>query len=197
MSTPDHPTALARPRRRPMAGIFIGCLGVLAFILFVILVVGGISGEEFSPQSFTRRYYSYWQIPILHIQVWPVRNEPASNSVTGYLTQNKFISAAEGPIRWDLVHSSTIRSVWQQGDAAILTRYLDTFDPESSDYFWITWTKTHGKLAALLWPAVARLARANRYYRLPAVFDSALVAKDPKQFGPALRAFIAKKNDQP
>lgn len=197
MSQPANSTVMAN-RKAPMSGILIGTLGLLLSVALAILVFGGVSGEEFSPQTFTHRAYWYWQIPILRIQIWPVqRRQLRTDAVTDYLTKNKYLPTANGPIRWDLVQSSTVSSFWNHGDAAVLIKYLDALENESgSDFYWLAWTKKHRKSATLLWPAIARLARTDLYYLMPAVFDRAMISKDPSEFGQELNRLLASEYEQ-
>ena len=44
---------------------------VLFVLAYMTLTFGRIQGEEFSPDVFRRREFSYYEIPLLGWQVWP------------------------------------------------------------------------------------------------------------------------------
>jgi len=189
-------TKLAEPARRrgrpQVAAVLASVVGVLLFLLTFVFLFGWASGEEFSPQTFTSRSYSYLRIPMSHIQIWRLREHPVKYEVATYLRTNKYIPSAPGATqRWDLVRCSSPTMLDQPAPAAILVTYLVAYDSNSHVYFWKKWTRDHKKLAAPLWSVVARVARENHYSLLPPLFDAALVASDPKVFARQLDKILA------
>ena len=165
---------------RVVVGIVI-FVAVLFALGMLIRAFGGVYGQEFSPDTFTRRDYVYYQIPLLGIQVTPVYRWPDTNALELHLTGKKLVpkSAAKKP-RWDIVAITTAGSpTGSPGDANLLCSYLDTHDDEGV-LVWLDWTKKHPKLAKTLWPAVAQVARDDRYAAVPDMIEAAMRAETPE-----------------
>ncbi len=111
MSTSAPPAATPTPprRRKPLVlpnwvyGIGVGLL-VVAFFGGLTMMFGRVSGEEFSPEQFKRRTFSFYEIPIVGLQVWPVKHIDATGDVETEVVTKKLITVKkpEKP-RWDLV----------------------------------------------------------------------------------------------
>ena len=74
-------------------------MGVLASALMVFiatLTFGAVHGTEFCPQTFERRSYSYYELPLLHIQMTGERHEDLTGSTEKCITSNKFITPSNG-----------------------------------------------------------------------------------------------------
>ena len=171
--------------------IGIGALIVMGGLLLVILCtmwIGGVQGEEFSPDTFQRRRFSYFELPLLRVQVTPIDRIDITNSLEKHLTANGFIAPqnAASP-QWDLVTVSSSSEVAEEGDALALCNYLDAVDSNGGN-FWLQWTKDNDAKAKVLWPEAARLARQQLYILLPDLFRAAKGPGDAAQ----LRAEIAR-----
>jgi hypothetical protein len=152
-------------------GIGFVALIVLALVLlFCIFAFGVVVGEEFSPDTFESRSYYYWQIPLLQVQVTSVVQETSTGAFASRLIADKLIKKRKHS-RWDLVRQYAGGGMYS-GDSALLARHLDSSMFSNSD--WSTWTDDHAKLAAVFWPRVASLARADLYVLLPGIFETAL-----------------------
>ena len=65
---------------------------------------GFVHGEEFSPYSFKRRSFTYYEIPVFGIQVSPIRHDDTTGDLEGYLTGQKLVAPTQlTQDRWDLV----------------------------------------------------------------------------------------------
>jgi hypothetical protein len=148
-------------------------LGLAVAVLIATVLFGQHGGEEFCPDTFTRRSFFYFQIPLIGIQVTPIFRDDTTNSLENYLVAGKFLtrSAASSP-RWDLVTAFSAGSRVVRGDAQILCSYLDMAD-ENGRLIWQRWTDTHSEAAKVLWPCVAQLARRQLYLLLPELFELA------------------------
>jgi hypothetical protein len=137
-----------------------------------------VSGDEFAPDTFTRRDFSYDQLPLVERQVSAVRRVEKKSDLCQHLIDNGYISVMSTASRWDLVAARRGTRRLRDGDALILCRYLDARDKEGKLY-WLDWTKDHPKLAKLLWPRVADAARAECYAVIPDMFRAAWSHEDP------------------
>jgi hypothetical protein len=152
-------------------------LGGVAVIGLAILIFGGVTGVEFSPDGFQRRWFYYHEIPLLRIQVWPISRSDLTNDLQTHLLSEKLVppTKPEGAQRWHLVSVSRIGGS-RTGDAQILCSYLDSYRPQG-DLVWLDWTKKHPDLAKVLWPAIAELAAEQLYVFVPELIDLAKSAQ--------------------
>ena len=95
-----------------------------------LLLYGHVSGEEFAPDTFERRVYSYFELPVLRIQVTPVRRTVSRPQLEQTLVDSKYITINSPPRRWDFVISHRLGEKWREGDAQILSQYLDAWGGE-------------------------------------------------------------------
>ncbi|MEQ8786452.1 MAG: tetratricopeptide repeat protein [Pirellulaceae bacterium] len=146
----------------------VGGLGLMVIIWLWIITFGSVGGEEFSPERFQRRSFTFYQIPGLGVQISPVVRETSRNGFEKFLISNKYVSvtASEGKARWDLVRDSQHHPEAADCDAAILCEYLDT-TTDKGGWKWQKWSEDNAKKAKLLWPIVAEFARAEMYIYIP------------------------------
>jgi tetratricopeptide (TPR) repeat protein len=169
--------------------------GILASALLVWIVTlwfGGVHGIEFSPQTFERRSYSFYELPIIGIQVTAIRHEDVTKSTELFLATNKYITPPKGGRQdWHIVIGTRGQKARRKGDASILMRYFDA--EESGNYHrWVKWSEDHPKLAKVFWPAVQRLALHELYVFVPDLFDLAKRYDDPAALKQALdRAVVS------
>ena len=173
----------------------IGCAGVLLICWVFTVIFGRVTGEEFSPQLFQRRTFIYFEIPLLRVQVWPIRRESSTGAFERFLTRKGYIkvNSTKKP-RWDLVFDSEHDPTSALCDAAILCKYFDTVDADQ-EFIWKNWTAKHPELAKRLWPAVAEVAQARCYIFIPDLIDVARRADDEKkvEFQQVLDTTLAAK----
>jgi hypothetical protein len=173
-----------------------GTLGTLAaglLIFFATMLFGGVHGTEFCPQTFERRAYSFYELPLVGIQVTAIRHEDESGATESFLTTNKYVAVpAGGPQDWHIVIGSRGTKMLRKGDAAILVQYLDAQD--SANYHrWVKWSEENPRLAKILWPAVQRLAKDELYVFIPDVFDLGKAIDEPVKLQQELDRFVAAK----
>jgi hypothetical protein len=189
----------ARPETAWWKRLLIGGAVVLALaFLFAAPFVryGAVVGEEFSPDDFHRRSYHYWEIPLVHVQVTPLRTQDETNDLERHLVQNKVIARRKSAKpRWDLVSVRRGESEAPPGDAAILCRYLDQ-TTEEGDLIWLAWTKKEPQLAAVLWPAVAEAARRELHLLTPDLFHLAQQAASADELKQSLARHLAARYEQ-
>jgi hypothetical protein len=148
----------------------IPALVLLAYLTFYL---GYIQGQEFSPDTFHRREFSYYELPVFGLQVWPISRADCTGPLERFLEDKKLIAAKADKaveVRWDLVFSQrgvgTSSRRLAHSDAQILCYYLDAEDAAGTSV-WLKWSEDHGEQARVLWPAVARIARQQLYLFAP------------------------------
>lgn len=151
------------------------------FLYFFVTIYGTVSGEEFSPVTFSRRSFYYTEVPLIQVQITSISRKDETGDLEAYLKRKKLFPldpAAKN--RWDLVATWRAEAETFRGDASILCTYLDAED-EESDLYWLSWTKEHPKLAQVFWPTVAELANQQLYFFLPELFQIARAADGADQ----------------
>jgi len=146
-------------------------LGLATLVIFVcILAVSSIvEGEEFNPNTFERRTYRLWRIPILGWQVTPTYRYPAETSTFRDYLKRKgwFPAASRGSVPWQVAREVTVAGI-RTGDSWFISQLLEN---EST---WIEWSDQHQERAAALWPLVLERIDQNDFVSLPRLFGLAL-----------------------
>ncbi len=171
-----------------------GSIGLIVF--FGVASFGRVHGEEFAPDTFERRTYWYYELPLVRLKISPVYRSVTQHQLEQVLTSGQYVVSKPPPNRWDLVSVMRVGRLWRQGDALILCRYLDAWDTDNSVSVWETWTKDHPALASILWPEVAILARQDLYFLIPRLFDRALATEDPQTLQDDLKGLLARSYEE-
>jgi hypothetical protein len=158
-----------------VAGVGLGLFGLLLLLGF-----GKVTGEEFSPISFQRRDYSFFQLPLVGWQVTPVWRDNRTPELEQQLKRRNLLARRPGASRWDAVWV-VAEGGYREGDPMILTRYLDTRQADDKPR-WLVWSDDHPKLAQALWPAVQEAAWLEAYVLVPELFELAERATDADGF---------------
>lgn len=150
----------------------LGSLLLFAAVVYSTAQFGAISGEEFSPERLERRHFSYYEIPLLGIQVSPVKHRDETGKLESHLVKNNLVSIpANPPDQWDLVAATRGGTPASFGDAQILCNYLDAEEDDKKTVHWLQWTEGHPQAAKHVWPIIIRLAREDLYIFIPKVFS--------------------------
>jgi tetratricopeptide (TPR) repeat protein len=64
---------------------------------------------------------------------------------------------------------------------------------QDQEPLWLNWTRNHPKLAALLWPTIAEVARRQHYPFVPEMFQLASNAEDAARFREDLDRLLGRK----
>jgi hypothetical protein len=170
-------------------GIFLlGAVGLSIVAYVSIQIFGRVYGEEFSPNTFQRRNFFYYELPLLQIQITPIYRDECTNPLEQHLLRETLIgSEASSELRWDLVWAQQGARSMDFGDANILCDYLDARDGNNR-LRWRDWTDENPELAKVLWATVDRLAAEQLYLLIPDVFVLADRATD----APELEETIAE-----
>jgi hypothetical protein len=164
--------------------------GALAAIWFTF-AFGQIDGWELSPESIERRSFHYVEIPLLHIQILPLRHKNLTGPIERQLVADGIVSRATHP-RWDLVAFSRNLTTDFEGDAMVLWRYLAAEDA-SGQLYWLNWTNVHPEHAKLIWPAVYTAARQRLYMLIPPIMELAGRNYDAPELRVELDQLLARR----
>jgi hypothetical protein len=194
-STAPHPTRRPWPRWLPLAGwSFLGILGVTLLVFIVTITFGAVHGTEFCPQTFERRSYSYYELPLVGLQITGEIHEDLTGNTEKTVTSNNYITVPPGGGKkdWHVLVGSRGTRLRRPGDAGILVQYLDATEIGSS-LRWDAWTENHAEQAKLLWPAIQQLALQEKYVYVPDLFDLAKTIEDPTNLKAAINRLLTEK----
>lgn len=154
--------------------------GLLAIALFFLaLASGSTTGIEFSPDDFSRRRFSYVRPSWLPITFQGLVYQKISDPFALLLVKEGYVTPTTGRTqKWDLVWDSRMPPDSTAYDAQFLCVYLDLQDLQGSNFF-EQWSLKYPDHAKILWPQVARCARAGRYRDVPKLFDFVLSQPEP------------------
>ena len=186
----------SRPLLARAALFVLVLIGAASGLFLLTMQFGRVAGEEFSPYTFQRRTYSYYEVPFIHFQITPVKRQIHRNPVEEMLVEERCVRAETSSQRWDLVAAHRGGAAWRQGAARILRYYLDARSRDGAR-FWRTWTVEHATLAKTLWPAIAELARRRLYCCIPPLFNAALKnGQNPDEFQKTRDLLLARGYQQ-
>ncbi len=184
--------------RRIVTRVLVALL-VLAGALMIVwtgtLLFGQVSGEEFAPDTFERRSYTYFELPVVRVQVTPVWRTVHRPQLEQALVDGRYIASQSPPGRWDLAVSVRLGQIWREGDAHILTRYLDAWNVEG-ELHWLEWTTSNPARARIFWPEIARLAQQELYLFMPELFALAAMPATAQAFQGDLNRLLAGKYEE-
>src|SRR6056297_1818481 len=169
-ASPDAPRRKSRRfQRLVVAGVTV-LVGLMLFL--VILTQGHVSGEEFSPTHFQQRRFSFYEIPLLHLQITPIRRTGTTSNTARYVRQSGMIPTPKGPpSTWHLVSISRGLTGTTPDDAQLLIDQLE-LDGQNADH-WRDWSRQHKPEAKVLWQEIAKLANRELYLLMPPIFELA------------------------
>ncbi len=171
-------------------------LGIL-LLGMLIAIFGLVEGEEFSPDAFRRRKFSYYQLPMFQLQITPVNRvdvpqdvdemiakaikAPGINSTSNTWEISKLLLPG-GKISWE-------------GESKILCDYLDLKNSEKS-WIWEKWADKHPDMAKALWPIVADVARKGMYILIPDILEIAENADNVGELTGRIDEFLAIESEK-
>lgn len=154
--------------------LLVGGSVIIVVLAAVLLFFGRVEGREFAPTHFQTRSFSYLEIPLLKLQITPVRRITDSSPLAAYLHTAGIIQRPQGPpTQWHLVEVHRAGSPTSMADAELLIEFLEHYQFDGSgrvDLYWHAWSTAHPALAAILWPQVQQLAERELYLLIPGLF---------------------------
>ena len=144
-------------------------IGILTLLIFF---QGRVSGVEFAPTHFQQREFRFFEIPLVHLQITPIKRGATTSKTANYLRVNSLVSTQTGqPSTWHLVSLSRGLTGSTPADAHLLTDQLSL--EVGGDEYWRKWSIDHPQQANVLWPIVQKLAVRELYLLLPPLFEIA------------------------
>lgn len=170
---PGRPRRPAGSRGRLLIWLVGGSV-IVVVLAAVLLFFGHVEGREFAPTHFQTRSFSYLEIPLLKLQITPIRRITESSPLTAYLHTAGMIQRPQGqPTQWHLVEVYRPGVPDSSADAELLTQFLEQYRFDGSgraNLYWHAWSTAHPALAAVLWPKVQQLAQRELYLLIPELF---------------------------
>lgn len=163
------PANPSKKRRKFWLSFF--TMTVLSIIVALVIWVGGrVEGREFTPTHFTQRSFSFWEVPLLGLQVTPIKRSPVPMRTINLLRSKPYFPTPKSaPTVFHPVEISRgLSGQPQPGDAKILVDYLTLDDDGTS--VWEQWTRDHPQAAAVFWPVIHKLAQRELYLLMPDLF---------------------------
>jgi len=191
----DQDSDQDKPNKTRMILVLVGLGLALAIPVscLVLFGMGQVSGVEFSPDDFSRRTFSYNQMPLTDWVVVKKVYKDATTDIERSLTADRLVrSVILKKKRWHLVSEFGSSVVSHECDARFLTGYLDKLDDDGNSY-WDTWNTEYPKCAKVFWPEIAELARDEMYLKIADVMQVAMnISKDkPKPFKRQLNSVLS------
>jgi hypothetical protein len=168
-------TSSAKKNRVIRIWVSVSAAIIICVVLgLVIRTQGFVSGSEFAPSHFVQRSFSFYEIPLVHWQITPIRRRDDTPRAATYVKTKLLKKVPKGTAsNWHLVSLTRGISGATNADANFLLAQLEFGDQAKSDPYWIDWSKQNPKHAAILWPIVQRLAERELYIFIPMVFATA------------------------
>lgn len=176
---PEQATPSSRSRGNRITFLALGALLTGAVLFYATMYFGRVNGTEFSPHTFKRRSFHYFEIPLVGWQVTPMQRSDDTGDLENYLITTGLVPRQQnqGKPRWDLVRALRSDTIVSQGEAQILCSYLDATDSENNP-FWLEWSKENTELSKVLWPAIVKVARHELYILVPELLLAARSVTD-------------------
>ena len=150
----------------------IATIVICLVVAFVIGTQGHVRGYEFAPSHFEQREFSFYEIPLIHLQITPIKRKNRTPPTATYVRMATLKNVPKGrAITWHLVSISRGLTGQTVADADLLMQHLQLGN--SQDPYWKVWSKQHPNHAAVLWPIIQQLAERELYVLIPMVLQIA------------------------
>ena len=184
-----------RRRSKLLIISFIGTAGllVLGSLGFLILwSMGTTSGDEFSPDDFSRRHFEESKVAGLNIVISPSTETDTTDSV-GQLIQSLNILPAvdESKRKWHLVAHSGGISEGPEYDARILCDLLSETD-DAGNLYWESWSVSHPGMAKLLWNHTSQLGKDYFYWAIADLMKMARRSSTASEYSLQAEVYLAQ-----
>ena len=174
------PRGRGRATKVPRWLIVLITVVVASITLLLVGTQGHVRGREFSPTLFQARNFSFYEIPLLQIQITPIRRSSATPSAATYVRQNGLLESvsADESEPWHLVSLTRGITSTYPADAELLVTQLSI--RQAGESYWRKWSVDHPDQAQILWPVIQRLAKRELYVLMPRLFELAAQTATPE-----------------
>ena len=192
-STPSNSASTAKKSRWLRLTVTVLATLILGFVIFILIRIQGfVSGDEFSPTHFQQRNFTFYEIPLIHVQITPIKRTDKTPSTATYVRQNSLITPHTGiPTIWHLVSISRGFTGSTPADAALLVDQLNL--DTSGDEYWRVWSIDHPEQAKILWPVIQKLALRELYMLMPPLFELAQLERTPEELQENIDKLLKKQ----
>ena len=156
---------------------------IVLFLSGIVFFFGQVEGREFAPSHFQIRRFSFTEIPLLRLQITPIKRVSETSTLQSYLATSSMINRpAAQPSEWHLIELTRFGVSSDPADAKLLTDFLSIpyygfarrrGVANQSNLYWHQWSTQNPKHAAVLWPEIQKLAERELYLLIPDVFQIA------------------------
>lgn len=161
---------------------------VVTVVVFFVIVrtQGYVAGSEFSPTRFQQREFSFYEIPLLHIQITPIQRSGSTPAAATYVRQTGLIPRLKKTEEdWHLVSISRGLGSEKPRDPKLL---MDQLELGGNDEYWRTWSKNKPEHAKILWPLIQKLSIRELYLLMPSLFETAQIEQSAAELQASLDA---------
>ncbi len=183
-----------RSKARFILVVVLGFMVISPIMFLVLFGLGQVRGIEFSPDDFSRRSFSYNQLPLVDWVIFKKSYDDITPDLEESLVTNKLINTVVNNTKtWHLVSESSMSVISHECDARFLIGFLDKTDSDLANY-WDTWNTEHPECAIVFWPHVAELARDKMYLNIRKPMKVAINQEDddPVEFDLRLRKTLGE-----
>lgn len=185
--------------RRPAAQgrlwvVLISSLVIVGGLAGIVRLFGKVTGREFAPSHFETRTFSFIEIPLVQLQITPIKRSSQYSRLAAYLSTSGTIPRPQGPPAvWHLVELSRPATSAEPADAKLLVDLMEHHHKNAaatSALYWHQWSIDHPELATILWPEVQKLASRELYVLIPDLFQIADAASSPESLSADMHAYL-------
>lgn len=172
-------------------------IGALLFLLFgifalIVFSVSGHTGEQFSPDGFQRRRFTYMEVYGVRLTDTTYFNNTGNLELD--IAKNNWITSTGKKLKddqWVMVSLSTPGNHYVS-DAAILIDYLDMSNATGAIDL-DRWSQANPGYAAVMWPEIQKAAEGNMYILVPDILHHMLDLSRQKN-NPLPQAWLEKED---
>lgn len=167
------------------------CLLLIAVLAGITWIVreGTVRGVEFSRQTWDRRRFLMFEVPLLRWQVGPVVYTPLSDDLVSYLRNAPWWPGGSPPSDDYMVMTACRGGQSWARDTEMVSEFLGADGPSP----WLHWSRRHPQRARSLWPAVFQVVQAGHYDAVPELFQAALRPSSHEEFTVQLQGIISEQ----
>jgi hypothetical protein len=158
-------------------------LSTLVFAVILLIVVrtqGYVEGNEFSPTHFQQRKFSFYELPLIHVQITPIRRSANNSKTADHVRLTGLIKQYTGPpATWHLANISRGLTGTTPRDPNLLIDLLNLED--NGALYWEQWSTNNKPRAQILWPIIQKLAERELYILMPSLFEIAQLEQTPQE----------------